>query len=580
MSRPSAVLRRVVTHPILPALAALLWLLLRSGRKPTRLSYPCQQAALGSTTVLLGVPVVHGLLRLSRRLPLRPRHAIAIGTLFAAVALAFVLDPVDRTSIALVQYEVPRADYEAALYLVEDVGMPEPDRHPGVDDLVACMADGGLNFYRSPTGGEAAGPDGIVGSDHVVAIKVNQQWAQRGGTNTDVLRGIIRRVVEHPDGFTGEVVVVENTQNYGTMDWAQSNAEDTSQSVVDVVNDFVLEGWPVSAHLWDPIRTTSVNEYSTGDMADGYIVNPILDPESQMRVSYPKFRSTGGEYVSLRYGIWDTATETYDNDRLTFINVPVLKCHSIYGVTASVKNHVGTMTTSLSTITHSGVGRGGCGSFLAEAGMPDLNILDCIYILAAPGSGPSCSYAQATRVDKLVAGLDPIALDMWAVANILVPTILDNGFTSYPAQDPENPSSTFRSYLDLSMNEILLAGIDVTNDLGAVTAHECRSVDVDPPEGNPPAALVPRAHPNPFRSTTTLLVASREAGATAVEIYDASGRLVRRLDTLTPQGDSLTASWDGRDASGRRAAAGLYYYRPVGSSPDVEIAPATVTLLR
>ena len=34
---------------------------------------------------------------------------------------------------------------------------------------------------------------------------------QRGGTNTDVLKGLIARILEHPDGFTGEVVVVEAT---------------------------------------------------------------------------------------------------------------------------------------------------------------------------------------------------------------------------------------------------------------------------------------------------------------------------------------------------------------------------------
>src|SRR5512143_827064 len=51
-------LGRFLTHPLLAGTLALLWLLLRSGRKPSRLTYPCQQAALGSVTLALGVALV------------------------------------------------------------------------------------------------------------------------------------------------------------------------------------------------------------------------------------------------------------------------------------------------------------------------------------------------------------------------------------------------------------------------------------------------------------------------------------------------------------------------------------------
>lgn len=572
--------RCALTHPLFPALAAFLWLLLRSGRKPTRLAYPCQQAALGSTTILIGIPLALGIVRFFRRLPLRRRHALALGTICATLALGFLVDPVERTPLALGDRMEPPSGYTASLYVVENAGSPASDRHPGVDDLVTCMADGDLDFYRSPSTGPAASPAGILGADDVVLVKVNQQWSERGGTNTDVLRGIIRRIVEHPDGFTGEVVVVENTQGYGGLDWPLANAEDPGQSVLDVVNDFVDEGWSVGTYLWDPLRATSVAEYMDGDDRDGYVVDAAMDPETLIRVSYPKFRTPRGKYVSLRRGVFDPETQTYGDERLTFINVPVMKCHSIYGVTASVKHHVGTMTTALSTSTHQGVGRGGCGSFLADVRMPDLNILDCIYVLARPGSGPSCGYEQATRVNELVASVDPIALDIWAVANILVPTILANGYTSYPAQDPADPASTFRTYLDRSMDEILRAGIAVTNDLESITAHVFPSVGVDPPQETPGPPRVTRAVPNPFRDVTALRVTGSAHTQAAVEIYDTAGRLVRTLAASASPDAAVTTIWDGRDDDHRRAAAGRYQYVFLGAPDGRPIATGAVTLLR
>lgn len=558
MSRLAARLRRLLTHPALAALTALAWLVWRSGSKPTRLAYPCQRAALGTTTLFLGLPVAHGLIRLAHRLPLCRRHARPLGAGLAALALAVLVEPVEQMPRAAQVLSDPPPGYTAQVFVVDSAGPPAPDRHPGVDALLRVMTAGHWEFYRSAATGETASPMGIVGAEDVVLVKINQQWAERGGTNTDVLRGILRCIVEHPDGFTGEIVVLENTQHYGSMDWAGSNAEDPAQSAMDVVTDFAGEGWSVSGYLLDPIRMTSVSEYAEGDDRDGYVVNPIMDPESQTRVSYPKFRTPGGARVSLRDGIWNPDTSTYDDTRLTFINVPVLKCHAIYGVTASVKNHMGTMTTALSTNAHGGVRYGGCGSFLAEVRLPDLNILDAIYVQARPGSGPACTYEQASYAGTLVAAADPVALDVWATAHVLVPAILANGFDSYPAQDPLNPTGIFRTYLDRSMNELLAAGKVVTNDLDRIQVWG--TADVEPPAPSPPPPHVSMAVPNPFRTTTTLIGSAGSAAGTVVDVFDAAGRRVRRLIPVPGDQQTLAATWDGRDEAGRPVASGRYVY--------------------
>ena len=74
--------------------------------------------------------------------------------------------------------------------------------------------------------------------------------------------------------------------------------------------------------------------------------------------------------------------------------------------------------------------------------------------------GPWAYYDRVLRRDQLLTRTDPVALDMWATKNILVPTIQLDSYTigQYGGwQDPDNPSSKFRKYLDKSMNEMLLA---------------------------------------------------------------------------------------------------------------------------
>jgi flagellar hook assembly protein FlgD len=47
-----------------------------------------------------------------------------------------------------------------------------------------------------------------------------------------------------------------------------------------------------------------------------------------------------------------------------------------------------------------------------------------------------------------------------------------------------------------------------------------------------------------------------------ISVYDVSGRLVKELVPGENRSAGIhTASWDGRNASGRRVVAGIYFYR-------------------
>lgn len=349
---------------------------------------------------------------------------------------------------------------------------PLGDRFFCLEDLIDSMGAAGLKFYRSEVPSLTAGPDGIVAADDVVILKINYQWEERGGTNVDLLRGLVRRILAHPDSFTGEVVVCENAQFASTsgFDRARNNAQDPSLSPRDVVLHFQAQGERVSAYDWTLVRGQAVGEYSDGDLADGYVVGPYL-AQLGGRVSYPKFRTTHGTQISLKLGIWSETTG-YDRKRLKILNLPVLKSHhAVYGATAAVKNYMGVVTTALSTNSHAAVGTGLLGAVAGEVGLPDLNILDAIWINANPYNGPATSYSGATRADRLVASRDPVALDLWAVTNILVPAFVANGYSPpwpAPSADPTLATGAFRNYLDRSTSLLRSAGIDVTNDLGSV----------------------------------------------------------------------------------------------------------------
>jgi hypothetical protein len=90
--------------------------------------------------------------------------------------------------------------------------------------------------------------------------------------------------------------------------------------------------------------------------------------------------------------------------------------------------------------------------------------------------------------------------------------------------------------------------------------------------------------PNPSRDGCTIAYELAQAGEIVVEIYDVSGRAVRRLSAgergpgRYDVGSGL--AWDGRSGSGARAAAGTYFVRLLFSGRRLDGQLGAVTLVR
>jgi hypothetical protein len=196
-------------NSLVAGVLALIWLVLRSGPKPSRFVYPCQQAAFSAASLAFAAPLISTLVAARRGLVQGMRTPAGVAS--ALVGLVVTMGMWGHSSLAsdpAAHHAMAPLDYRAQVFRVTDCPQdPVGDRFVGLDNLLTLMGSQGLKFYRSVTSSGLAGPGGIIAADDVVVIKINYQWDERGGTNTDLLRGLIRAIVDHPDTFTGEVVV-------------------------------------------------------------------------------------------------------------------------------------------------------------------------------------------------------------------------------------------------------------------------------------------------------------------------------------------------------------------------------------
>ncbi len=502
--------------------ASALWVILRTGTKPSRIDYPCQRVArsnvkLAIAPILLNaIPVALAL----KKIVERNCERILLLVLLVSVTLVFpfqifVVGPVQSVASCDINHDGMMDVYDLAVlgkvynstpeslswnpdcdlnsdgvinasdlgifreyfgmptisevFVVSNISYTESigNVYPAISKLFLMMEQQGLYVYE------------LIQPDDVVIIKVNCQWQYRGGTNTDLVKVLIQKILEHPQGWIGEIVIADNGQTNnggGSLDWEESNSFDHTQSMQDVANHFSGLGYNVSAYEWTHIKSNIVSEYEENDFDDGYVTVPIYYEGHPC--SYPKFTTTYGTYISLHKGIW--LDGAYDEDKLKIINVPVLKTHSTYGVTSAVKHYMGVVSQPISN-THSYIEDGAMGDILHLA-YPTLNIIDAIFVNPEPWKGPMTYYegsgehsdgGTAVYAGVLIAGIDPIATDYVGSKDVLMQVAENEGYdpsSMNPDQDVGEQSNwRYRQYLVASHNKLLSYGYTVTINPNLIT---------------------------------------------------------------------------------------------------------------
>jgi hypothetical protein len=103
--------------------------------------------------------------------------------------------------------------------------------------------------------------------------------------------------------------------------------------------------------------------------------------------------------------------------------------------------------------------------------------------------------------------------------------------------------------------------LDVTLDPDGWVLCDVEQGALDLAPSSLAAGRLEQNRPNPFNPSTVIVYELPAAGAVALRIYDAAGRLVRTLVDGPMAAGPHRAVWDGRDGSGSMAAAGVYLCR-------------------
>ncbi|PKK82334.1 MAG: hypothetical protein CVT49_14240 [candidate division Zixibacteria bacterium HGW-Zixibacteria-1] len=325
----------------------------------------------------------------------------------------------------------------------------------------------------------------FIDKDNIVILKVNSQWWNQGMTNTDVIAEFVRIILEIP-GFAGEIVLADNNQSEtpGGRGWTtdKRNGRFNYNELVGYFND---KGHPnVTKYHWHPAGpnpnplqfggsgNSVVGHPSEGD---GYVWQEDLYYEcphgNRCLLAYPIFTSAfSGVTIDLKNGAFRDGQ--YTGQPVKFINFAAMNHHGPYaGVTAAVKNYMGVVDMSCGypgptpdgtfNTHHIGASAtfrwmahhrrtirmvpfvrefyerhpvfrfrytaGVLGKYMREIRRADLNIITAIRI----GWGDRLDPAMAYQADTVLASTDPVALDYWATANIMLPATIEVGAPDY-----------------------------------------------------------------------------------------------------------------------------------------------------
>ena len=297
----------------------------------------------------------------------------------------------------------------------------------------------------------AGGISRFIGPTDVVVIKANGQWPNQGYTHTGCIKGVIDAVLGIP-GFSGEVLICDNIQNYGSI----------GQFGFDATTAYRMHNWP--DHNWNSLaadyaakskpvatkRWMNSNDWRTLPSAppcfspwnpsggEGWVRYFFNYNGQPTYLSYPIFSSpvTPGRMIDMKNGVWESGA--YTGRRVRTICMPTLNNHGAgsnedVGITSAIKSFFG------ATEIHTGVsglwngyrnihssGNYVTSLFSTACGeLPGIFIKNLyspvLYITAAMWSGWYSRTGAAAETKTVLACENPVTLDYIASRDVISP---------------------------------------------------------------------------------------------------------------------------------------------------------------
>jgi len=531
--------------PVLIGIAALVWVLIRTGRKPTRVVYPCQRAALVTSWAFLGAPVLAAIVAG------RWKRPVVWGTVAVATGWAV---------FALGGGELLGLGGAGEIGSWQPASMPAwTARDRAFEGRAVQVRDPDATSWDYATGyyGDYVDQDVV---DAMVTVGLLEL------TNENTIVGAWGRLI--PEFTPGEKLAIKVNFNNTSADPPDNEIDALIHPVNALLGGLIEFGFtPSDLTVFDVTHA-----YHNGEMPQRFIdgceypgvnfVKYVGNPSAFSDTAVIHFNPPAGS-ISDR----PVAQVLVDADYV--ISVPILKRHDYAGVTLSFKNHLGSFDDCMQVHDHVFTGVSGYDpSYNALidiylnphiGGKTVLVLCDALYgnyehLWGAPTPWPQFGNDAPSTI---FLGADVVATDC-----VALDVLYREGTVGERADD----------YLELA-GALGLGVYERESAPGVYSLIDHRYLEApfdptgidDDPHGAQDRPVVPdmlAVMPNPSSCPTLRLRLPMQVdGRVTLKLYNARGQhVVTLMDSERANGE-FDLEWNGTDGAGRRVASGVYWCR-------------------
>lgn len=331
---------------------SLLWLLFRSGEKPSRISYPCQKAAVmnvgffGSLAIFSSIQKFQHLLQIEKKMLLK--YAVVASLIFVFLMGVSSLLSSYQMENELQKYQLLSQQGPVGKPLTAATGgtlpqyatIPHAFSLPSPHRVVSVYDPEATNWTYCTTGCPYYGDDVYV-DQNVVDEMIERGVMELTGTGSvaDAWSAIL------PDYQVGEKIAIKVNFNTGnSYDDNDAMIDEIPQPINSIIRGLKLIGvqesdiwiYDASRYIPDRFRTRihfpDVKYFDHYGTRAGVTLATFNSSDPSAWIDFSGTGYTGSHKVS------DVLVNaTY------LINVPVFKRHGGAGITLSLKNHLGTV---------------------------------------------------------------------------------------------------------------------------------------------------------------------------------------------------------------------------------------------